>query len=340
MAGTWLIDISSHQGPGFSVGSAVAEGYAGVIMKATEGVGWYDDMFDSYAGQVLAAGAVPGAYHFLRAGDGRAQCDAFWSRIRDHGGPEGWIAACDNEADAGWGTTVTFFQRWRELAGDHPLVMYSGNWWWEPRGWNGASLTPYLWDSRYVSGIDYGSRLYERVPDSWWTSRYGGWDAVTLLQFSSAGVVAGQHVDVNSFRGSVEELKALLTRGGGSGPALPPGEGSGGSEGDWNLGMSFDDFKNGTVGAAPPDWMGGPRDRMRMGDWYGALPAKLTEIDAAAREARDLARQALAKLEALSLSGVDVAALAAALAPLLPVAPTAAEVADAVADEAAGRLAE
>lgn len=367
---TWLIDISNHQGA-FDVGQAVAEGYSGVWMKATEGTTFRDWMFDSFAGQTLAAGAVPGAYHYLRAGSGRAQCDAFYSRIRDHGGPDGWLAACDNESDASWQTTVDFFSRWRELSGDHPLVMYSGNWWWSARGWNGAALTPYLWDSRYVDGSGYGSALYEQVPDSWWSSRYGGWGAVTVLQFASSATVAGRSpIDVNAFLGTVDDLRAL-TRGGGSGGVVvtPPSEGgSGSSEGDWNLGMSFDDFKNGTVGAVPPDWMGGPRNAMRMGDWYGSVPGKLTEIHAtvagavstataaqsaagqalvaaneakaAAVEARDLARQVLDKVASLSVGGVDVAALAAALAPLLPVAPTVAEVVDAVVDETASRLVE
>lgn len=367
---TWLIDISNHQG-WFNVGGAVSEGYAGIFMKATEGVTFRDGMFDTFASQVLSAGAVPGAYHYLRAGDGRAQCDVFFSRVRDHGGPDGWMCACDNEADASWGTTVAFFQRWRELAGGHPLMMYSGNWWWAPRGWNGSSLTRYLWDSRYVSGVGYGSALYGKVPDSWWSPRYGGWGEVTLLQFSSSGNVAGRQVDVNAFRGSVGELRALLTRGGpsGTGVVIAPGEGgSSVSGGDWNLGMSFDDFKNGTVGAAPPEWMGGPRNAMRMGDWYGSVPSKLTEIHAtasgavatasaaqtaagqaltaanearaAAVEARDLARQVLDRVASLSVGGVDVAALAAALVPLLPVVPTVAEMAGAVVDETASRLVE
>lgn len=368
---TWLIDISNHQGA-FDVSRAVAEGYSGVWMKATEGTTFRDWMFDSFAGQTLATGAVPGAYHYLRAGDGRAQCDAFYGRIRDHGGPDGWLAACDNEADASWQTTVDFFARWRELAGDHPLVMYSGNWWWSARGWNGAALTPYLWDSRYVDGSGYGSTLYEQVPASWWSSRYGGWGDVTVLQFSSSGSVAGRTIDVNAFRGTVDELRAL-TRGGGSGGVVvtPPSEGgSGSSEGDWNLGMSFDEFKNGTVGAPPPDWMGGPRNVMRMGDWYGSVPGKLSEIHAAAASAvgtageargiaeaarvaaeearaasvaaREVAQQVLDRIASLSMGGVDVVALAAALAPMLPVpvVPSAAEVADAVVDEEASRLAD
>lgn len=353
---TWLIDISNHQGV-FDVERAVSQGYAGVWMKATEGTTFRDGMFDTFARQVLAAGAVPGAYHYLRSGSGRAQCDAFYRRIRDHGGPHSWLAACDNEADASWTTTVDFFARWRELAGDHPLFMYSGNWWWSKRRWNGASLTPYLWDSRYVSGAGYGSVLYEKVPEAWWSSRYGGWEVVTVLQFSSSGLVAGRRTDVNAFRGSVDELRALSRGSGSGGVVIPNGEGSGRTDGDWDL-MSFDEFKNGTIGAAPPAWMGGPRNVMRMGDWYGAVPGKLdaihdtaasaqvtagqalavaAEAKIAAEEGRDVARQILDAVRALAVGGVDVASLAALLAPMLPIA---ADVATAVADEMASRLAE
>lgn len=365
---TWIVDISNHQGL-FNVGQAVSEGYSAVWLKATEGVTWRDGRFDDFARQTIAAKAIPGGYHFLRGGNGRAQCDAFYGRLCDHGGPSGWLAACDNELDATWRDTVDFFARWHELAGDHPLFMYSGDWWWSERGWDGSSLTPYLWDSRYVDGEGYGSTLYEDVPDSWWSPRYGGWNDVTVLQFSSSGRVAGQLVDVNAFRGSLDDLRAL-TRGDGAGggSVTPPHEGgSSGSSGDWDLGMSFDDFKNGTVSAPPPEWMGGPRDAMRMGDWYGAIPGILTEIrsvasgavgaagearavsDAArvaaedakkaATEAVAVARQILDRVNSLSVGGVDVASLASALAPQLPAPPSAAEVADAVANEEASRLA-
>ena len=337
----WLIDISNHQS-GFNVRQAICEGYSGVWMKATEGTTFRDSEFDGFADQVLGAGAIPGAYHYLRNGDGRGQCEVFHRRIRDHGGPEGWLAACDNEADATWQDTVDFFERWRELAGDHPLLMYSVNWWWSERGWDGVSLTPYLWDSRYVDQSGYGSVLYEGVPEAWWKSRYGGWDDVTMLQFSASGLVADSSVDVNAFRGSIDDLR-VLARGGGSGGVVTPNdEGSGNANGNWSMGMSFDDFKNGTVGATPPDWMGGPRHAMRMGDWYGAVPGKLTEIHAAIDAVTRELLATKAELIKMKLGGVDVEALALALAALIPapVVPSVEEVADKVIDEAVSRLAE
>ena len=171
---------------------------------------------------------------------------------------------------------------------------------------------------------------------------------------------------MNAFRGSLDDL-LTLTRG--TNPPTPdpdPTPITPTDDGDWNLGMSFDDFKNGTVGAPPPDWMGGPRDKMRMGDWYGAVPGKLSEIHsaastatgtannardlagaardeaaaahAAATEARDLAQRTLDAIGQLSLGGIDPAALAAALAPRLPAVPTVGEIAQAVNDDQATRL--
>jgi len=352
---TWLIDISNHQGA-FDVGRAVSEGYSVVWMKATEGTSFRDGRFDTFAAQTIAAGALPGAYHYLRSGSGRSQCEAFYGRLVDHGGPGGWLAACDNEADAGWQTTVDFFARWRELAGDHPLFMYSGNWWWGSRGWNGASLTPYLWDSRYVSGSGLGPSLYGKVPGSWWSPRYGGWGNVTILQFSSSGVVAGRPIDVNVFRGSVDELRALARIG----PKTPTTSGidemqslvrwigsnavmlTNGINARW---VTTEDEMNGLrallgdvrvvdtkepcgqiVGPRPIEWGHDPAEESRV----------------AAMAARDLAQQTLDRVLAMEIGNVDVGALAIALASVLPVpvVPSAAEVADAVADEEASRLAE
>lgn len=299
---TWLIDISNHQ-PDFDVAAAVSEGYEAIIMKASEGTTFIDWTFSQHAAATINAGAIPGAYHYLRQGQGREQCDIFMRQIANMGGPNGWLVACDNEADADWDTTVAFFQRWSELT-DHPLMMYSGNWWWTERGWNGSSLTPYLWDSRYVNGEGYGSWLYEQVPDDWWQPRYGGWSDTTILQFSSSGLVAGQRVDVNAYRGTRDELLAL-TRGQPTQPTQPPSEGS--------SSVDFNEWKNGTIGATPPDWMGGPRDRMRIADWYGAIPGKLNEMhqtgldtQALANRTQDMCVELLREVAALAVAVNDL----------------------------------
>jgi peptidoglycan hydrolase-like protein with peptidoglycan-binding domain len=51
--------------------------------------------------------------------------------------------------------------------------------------------------------------LYQQVPSSWWKPGYGGWGEATILQFSEAGLVAGAKIDVNAFRGTVDQLRTL-----------------------------------------------------------------------------------------------------------------------------------
>jgi lysozyme len=206
------IDISNHQG-NFPVAQAVSEGYEFVIAKCSQG-DWYEDpYYFTFVSQARAAGAIPGAYHWLEYGDGRGQARFFYSRVVQSGGPNGMLIVCDNESNADWNTTCEFFDEWAKLSGNHPMFMYTGAWWWNARGWSGASLTPLLWHSSYVSGSSTGSALYGLVPDGFWTPGYGGWNGATLLQYSSTGRVAGYSIDVNFFRGSRNELLSLTRTG-------------------------------------------------------------------------------------------------------------------------------
>lgn len=201
------IDISNHQRD-FDVARAVREGYQFVFAKCCEGTGYNDPYFFQNVARTRAAGAVPGAYHWLKYGAGAAQARKLYDRCMQ-AGIDDLVVTCDNEDNADWPTTVEFFNEWKRLTGGKPMMMYSGGWWWAARGWNGAALTPYLWTSRYVSGSGYGGTLYANTPSSFWYPGYGGWPKATVLQFSSSGVVAGQRIDVNAFEGSLGQLKAL-----------------------------------------------------------------------------------------------------------------------------------
>lgn len=204
----YLVDLSNHNA-GFDVAEAVNEGYAGFIIKSSQGTWYQDPYFEGFAQAAINANAIPGAYHWLENGNGAEQAQILHERVQNLGGPNGWLCACDCEDDSDWNTVVDFFQAWNQLSGGHPLLMYSGNWWWSERGWTANQLTPYLWDSRYVSGSGYGSELYEQVPDSWWIPRYGGWTETTILQFSDKATIAGMVVDVDAFRGTTQELYKL-----------------------------------------------------------------------------------------------------------------------------------
>lgn len=218
---TWLVDLSNWQA-GIDIAHIAQEGYTAAICKASEGATFRDAQFDNWIPRIVSAGMIPGAYHYLRAGDGATQARAFLDRVRDHGGPNGWIIAVDNEKDASLATTTMFIDTWKELTDDHPILMYTGAWWWAPKAWNGVDLTPDLWHSHYVTGVDLGSTLYAKVPADWWNPGYGGWPTATLLQFTSSAIVAGQKVDVSAFRGGRDELVATLCIGDGTPPGPAP----------------------------------------------------------------------------------------------------------------------
>ncbi|GIG57404.1 hypothetical protein Lfu02_17760 [Longispora fulva] len=253
---TWLVDISNWQGD-ISIEQIASEGYSACVCKATEGRDYKDPWFDTYIPRVIASGMIPGAYHYLRAGDGAGQAREFYNRIAAHGGPNGWLIQLDCESDGGADEMRAWADEWNRLSGNHPFLIYSGAWWWDSHtgGYRGADLTPYVWHSRYVDGAGFGSVLYENVPDDWWTPGYGGWNTATVLQFSSHGRVAGQDIDVNAFLGSVDDLRALVR----SDSTTPTPTPTGGSVTD----LSYAPF-------GKPDALGGRDAGVLLADLWGA----------------------------------------------------------------------
>jgi hypothetical protein len=215
-----IVDAHCTYQAGLSVEQVAREGYGGLIVKATQGAGGgytAPPAFDDWIRRARGAGMIPGAYHWLTNTGATAQVDHYLSRLDAVGGPEGLLCAVDVEdisPPPPWAVLAAWVAEWDRRTGGHPLLLYTGAWWWSARGWNGASLTPYLWASRYVAGSGYGSQLYQKVPDGWWTPGYGNWSGATLLQFTSSALVAGKAVDVSAFRGSTSELQALTRAGG------------------------------------------------------------------------------------------------------------------------------
>lgn len=202
----YIVDLSHYQ-VGINIAQIEREGFTGCIVKATEGTTYVDPQYATFMNAIKKTGLIKGAYHFLRSNSGTVQARHFYDQVKKMGGPNGFICVCDNESDATFAATQAFFNEWNRLTNNHPLMMYSGAWWWKPRGWNGVSLTPYLWNSHYVSGNGYASVIYQSVPSSYWTPGYGGWHGATMLQFSSTALVAGKHIDVSA----VAEQFALET---------------------------------------------------------------------------------------------------------------------------------
>jgi lysozyme len=192
------IDVSHHQGA-INWGAVARSGQVFAICKASEGSSSRDSRFAANWAGIRSVGMVRGAYHFLRSdSDPRAQARHFLSIV---GNVEGSLTALDVESSGGSRPTAAqaraFKQEFAQRTGGHPLIIYTGRWYWHGVLGNpfGADLGP-LWHSAYTS-----------TPGP----LYGGWSRFTFWQYSQTGRVAGisGNVDLNHFYGDRAALAAL-----------------------------------------------------------------------------------------------------------------------------------
>lgn len=221
------VDVHARYQGGLDIPLLARQGYTFLVSKASEGTGipplngssaafklrtlqWMD--------QARAAGMIPGLYHWIKSGNGAGQARFFHGIVKDAGGPGGMLIQLDCEDNATYSDVVAWAEEWQRLTGGHPFLIYTGGWWWRPRGWNGNVLTPYLWESHYLSAdvdtIPDNPAQYS-IPAAWWTPGYGQWPVATILQFTSRGDAGslGNNIDLNAFRGSLADLQALAPGG-------------------------------------------------------------------------------------------------------------------------------
>jgi lysozyme len=203
------IDASRYQG---TVNWATVDQSTGFgFEKVTEGHTYVNPYWaaakTAMTARAQASGFVPGAYLFLRAGDGAGQADWF---AKNAGDLDGFAIAVDIEPSGTSKPTLAdgkaCVTRLRQLYPDHPVGGYIPHWYWA-----GADTTfcDWLWASHYVTGTGGPRDLYAKVPASYWDG-YGGRD-VSLLQFTSSATVPGVsgQVDCSAFRGHAADLLNL-----------------------------------------------------------------------------------------------------------------------------------
>jgi GH25 family lysozyme M1 (1,4-beta-N-acetylmuramidase) len=244
------IDISNHQGA-FDAGAARREGFTWATAKVTEGDGYRDpwwprnrDLFrEHFPGRF-------GGYVFCRvASDPQREADAFVAHLGDLSIP----VQIDYEDDQRRGSGADLAARVTALRerGCRLLPPYIPRWYW--RDHMGSPDLSWLrdlgvWNSHYVSGTGYASNLYPGDTFAGWADVGGA--PVKILQFSERGLVAGQSIDVNAFRGSAAELDALFGASpiGGDDEVVPTEVLIG--AGQWSA-PQVTDLKVGTIGPRP-----------------------------------------------------------------------------------------
>jgi GH25 family lysozyme M1 (1,4-beta-N-acetylmuramidase) len=201
---------------------AKAEGIDGVTAKIGEGT-WYDDPADA---TILAAARAAGieflgGYHVVRSGAAVADQVDYLIRLADRDEPwwrdhPGWFWQVDLERweyDAVPAATGIAFARELRRRTGRVVILYAS------RGQYGDQLTTWdgpLWNASY--GTNPSGPFKDVYPgDS--STRWAPYSGKTpvLLQYGSRTTIAGVPTcDANAFRGTLAELRNLITGGAGA----------------------------------------------------------------------------------------------------------------------------
>lgn len=215
------VDVSEHQ-DGMSLKQAKREGVDFAIIRTTDGT-HRDRCYRSHLDDAEAAGLVTAAYHYLRnPSEGTTvaqQVQASLEVMGDKKRPM-WI---DVETQAGLHVDhIRQCKREFEKHGVHVIGAYSYVPYWEGR------VAPHEPDSHEFGAFwvaAYGQNPHGRPRDIYPGDRHQQWDyplgnqKPALWQYGSNAQVAGYSVDINAYRGTKAQLRALF-----SGQAAPEEE--------------------------------------------------------------------------------------------------------------------
>lgn len=182
----------------FQRGLVIQPGTVFVWAKASEGTTFVDDTYQGFKAQATKVGAHFGAYHFLRAGNGAAQADHAFSVI----GP-GVPTMVDVEpTGTSYPTTadvIAFRDRYRALGGTLEVQYY-------PR-WYAASQNANL----AVTGLKTVASGYP----AGYSDNDANWNPYCGItpfqwQFSDSYEYGGMRIDMNAFKGTIDEYLVAI----------------------------------------------------------------------------------------------------------------------------------
>ncbi|MFI1869979.1 GH25 family lysozyme [Streptomyces jumonjinensis] len=217
------IDTSHHNAHPIRWASVKAAGYSFVFQKATQGTGFRDPRFAADFADASRAGLMAAPYHFYDSGSGAAQASHFIRTVRAAGydgrrpgqlPPVVDLEKIKGRCPAGVNSTQVgaFLTQTRRAFGVNPIVYTSRDFTDSCLGGRTAVLanSP-LWQPRYRSGTREPAPIGGR---SW-----------SIWQHTEHGSVPGMrgNVDLNVYKGTLTQLRALAHLGPVPGRPVPPG---------------------------------------------------------------------------------------------------------------------
>lgn len=196
-------DIHPTFQAGISIDKIAAEGFSFLAVKASQGTSssWAAGA-DTWLDRADALGLVTYVYHYLTTADVNAQAQTAKTAAR------GRPVMVDCEDGSGNVANVRAFLAACSRIGVRVPLVYIPRWWWQSVGSASLAGLPPIVSSRYLTATGYASAIYSQVPPSFWDSYGGG--TTTILQFSDRASVAGKQIDVNAYRGTKDQLRALV----------------------------------------------------------------------------------------------------------------------------------
>jgi hypothetical protein len=179
---TFLVDLASYQA-GINLAAVRDAGYTRVNIKLTQGTWYVHSNAAGFARQARDLGLGICTFHWLdNSASGIAQADFMWRQMLAIGGPAGVAHQCDCEDSARPATLDVWRDYMRRVTGllGRPVVNYTGDWWWQPRGWVGQPESPYLWAGPNAGYLG----TYPGDTSSHWKAGYGGWSDYAMLQYA------------------------------------------------------------------------------------------------------------------------------------------------------------
>lgn len=229
-----LIDIASYQS-NIDLAAVFAQNpLHGVIVKATEGLGYVNPNCDKWVQWLRKNGKLWGFYHYLNGSDPRAEAERFVRDTKNYFGEGVPFADYEGQIVSSYGTYYLrrFLETVYELTGVKPLVYCNLSTIQSDRnGFRQIAEEGYdLWLAQYASSNpQYGFRA-----TPWQNGSYEPFERITMHQYSDHGRLSGYggNLDLDIFYGT-EANWLWYARA--HGPATTPSEPAPGpvSEQDW-----------------------------------------------------------------------------------------------------------